>query len=232
MRLTVHIFSGSWDIPSESPFCLKLLTWLKIAEIPFEASRLTGPPKSKSGKAPYLEREDGTILEDSSAIIEALTKERSIELDAHRTPLERARMLTVQRMVETHLYFAVLLHRWRDHWPEVRTAYFKGMMPAPLLWVAGPMIRRGTLKQAAGQGIGRMPWPKALAEAEDDLRALSTILGEQDFFMGTVGVADAIVYGVLENVRREPFDGPIKDALLQHDNLVAWLDRMTARYWA
>jgi glutathione S-transferase len=231
MPLTVHIFSGAWDIPSESPFCLKLLTWMKMAEIPFEASALTGPPKSKSGKAPYVERDDGTILEDSSTIIDTLTEEFSVGLDATRTPTERASMLMLQRTVETHLYFAVLLHRWRDHWPEVRASYFKGMMPAPVLWAVGPFIRRDTLRQAKGQGMGRMPWPKAVAEAEADLEALSTMLGSQDYFMGTPGMADAIVYGALENVRSEPFDGPLKDALLRHGNLVSWLDRVRSRCW-
>ena len=231
MPLTVHIFSGAWDIPSESPFCLKLLTWMRMAEIPFVTAKLAGPAKSKSGKAPYVEREDGSIIEDSSRIIETLTEEFSVAMDADRTPEQRATMVMVQRTVETHLYFAVLLHRWRDHWPEVRDAYFKGMMPAPLLWLAGPFIRRATLKQAAGQGMGRMPWPKALAEAEADLQALSTVLGEQDYFMGTPGMTDAIVYGALENVHAEPFDGPLKDALKRHGNLVAWLDRVRDRYW-
>lgn len=231
MPLTVHIFSGAWDIPSESPFCLKLLTWMKMAEIPFETARLTGPAKSKSGKAPYVEREDGSIVEDSSAIIETFTEEFSVTLDAERTPQQRATTLMLQRMVETHLYFAVLIHRWRDHWPEVREAYFKGLIPTPVLWVAGPFIRRATLKQAEGQGTGRMPWSQAVAEAKADLQALSTTLGDQDYFLGTPGMADAIVYGALENIRAEPFDGPLKDALHRHDNLVAWLDRVRARCW-
>lgn len=231
MPMKVHIFAGDWDVPSESPFCLKLLTWMRMAEIPFETSVLSGPAKSKSGKAPYLERADGSILEDSSAIIETLSTEYGVRLDAERTPEQRATMTLIQRTVETHLYFAILLHRWRDHWPEIRRSYFEGSIPAPLLLVAGPMIRRGTLKQAHGQGMGRMAWSQAVAEAKEDLQALSVLLGERDYFFGTPGLTDAIVYGSLENIRAEPMAGPLEDTLLGHTNLTAWLDRMKARFW-
>ncbi len=231
MPMTVHIFTGKWDVPSESPFCLKLLTWMRMAGIPYETSALSGPAKSRSGKAPYLEREDGSMLEDSSAIIETLRTEYVVKLDAERTPEQRATMTMIQRTVETHLYFAILLHRWRDHWPEIRRGYFEGIIPAPLLLVAGPLIRRGTIKQAHGQGMGRMAWSQAIIEAKDDLLALSVLLGDRDYFLGTPGLTDAIVYGFLENIRVEPMGGPLADALRGHANLTAWLDRMKARYW-
>ena len=229
--MKLHIFSGRWEPPSESPFCLKLMTWLRMAGITHETATISGPPKSKSGKAPYIERDDGSILEDSSLIIDVLTTEHGVTLDADRTPQQRATMVMVQRTVETHLYFALLLHRWRDHWPEVRAAYFEGKIPAPILLVVGPMLRRGTLKQAAGHGMGKLPWTQAVREAAADLEALAVVLGDQDYFLGTPGVTDAIVYGSLENIRAEPLEGPLKDALLEHDNLVQWLSRMRDRYW-
>jgi len=232
MAIKVHIFSGRWAVPSESPFCLKLLTWMKMAEIPFETVVIKGPPKSKTGKAPYLEREDGSIVEDSAAIIDTLTAEHGVTLDADRSPQQRATMTLVRRTVENHLYFATLLHRWRDHWPEVRTAYFEDIIPAPVLLLAGPFLRRGTLKQAEGHGMGKMPWGRVVEEAKADLAALSAVLGELEFFVGTPGLTDAVVYGALENLRSEPFDGPFIDALSSHSNLVQWLDRMKARYWS
>ncbi len=228
----VHIFSGKWDIPSESPFCLKLLTWMKIAQVPFETSALQGPAKSKSGKAPYILRDDGTVLEDSSLIIETLTREHGVTLDAGRTPEQRATMVMAQRMIESHLYFVVLLHRWRDNWPSVRAAYFEGAIPGPVLWAVGPFIRRATVKQALGQGLGKMPWERAVAEAVADFDALSAVLGNDDFFFGSPGVMDAIAYGSLENIHGEPLEGPLKDALHGHSNLMRWLDRMRSRYWS
>lgn len=122
--LKVYVFRGSWPVPSESPFCLKLETWLRMAGIAYESIAVGGPPKSKTGKVPCIEREDGSLLADSTAIIEVLTQERGITLDADRTPRQRAEMLLVQRTLEAHTYFVGLMQRWCDHWPQTRDAYF------------------------------------------------------------------------------------------------------------
>ena len=45
-----------WGLPNPSPFCMKLETWLRMSGLPYEAKAITGPPKSKSGKIPYIER--------------------------------------------------------------------------------------------------------------------------------------------------------------------------------
>src|SRR5690606_13141816 len=111
----IAIFAGSWPVPSESPACLKLMTWLRIAGIPHELEVLKGPPRSKTGKVPYLIREDGSFLDDSSIIVDTLTREHGVVLDAGRTPEQRALMVLVQRTVESHLYFVTLLQRWKDH---------------------------------------------------------------------------------------------------------------------
>lgn len=228
----VAIFRGRWPVPSESPACLKLLTWLRMAEIPYIAEALRGPPKSKTRKAPYLIREDGTFLDDSSVIIDVLTKECGVTLDAHRTPRERALMLLVQRTIESHLYFITLLERWRDHWPETRDAYFGDMIPRPLLRIVTPPIRRGSLAQAYGQGLGRRPPEQIAAEAVADLDALAEILGEEDFFFGRPGITDAIVYGTLENARACPIPGAIQTKIASSERWMGYLDRMKARYWA
>jgi glutathione S-transferase len=195
----IAIFKGNWPVPSESPACLKLMTWLRMAGIPYELEVLKGPPRSKTGKAPYLIRPDGSLLDDSSIIIDTLTEERQIMLDRERTPEERALMVLVQRTVESHLYFATLLVRWRDHWPETREAYFGGVIPRPVLALVGPVLRRRSLAQAYGQGMGRRPPVQIDREAAADVEALGELLGDKEFFFGSPGVTDAIVYGSLEN---------------------------------
>ena len=43
---------GQLDVGSESPACLKLLTWLRMVGIEHDAVPLRGAPKSQTGKAP------------------------------------------------------------------------------------------------------------------------------------------------------------------------------------
>lgn len=227
----IAILSGKWPVPSESPACLKLMTWLRMAGIPYELEILKGPPRSKTGKAPYLIRADGSLLDDSSVIVDTLTHERGVTLDAERSPEQRAMMVLVQRTVESHLYFVTLLHRWRDHWPQTRDAYFGGSIPRPILALVAPTIRRRALAQAHGHGIGRRPQAQVDAEARADLEALEQILGDDEFFFGTPGVTDAIVYGTLENARACPLPGVIKDTVTSSARWMGYLDRVKAAYW-
>jgi len=227
----IAILKGRWPVPSESPACLKLMTWLRMAGISYELEKLKGPPRSRTGKAPYLIRRDGSVLDDSSIIVDALTQEHGVKLDAERSPRERALMVLVQRTVESHLYFVGLLHRWRDHWPQTRDAYFGGAIPRPLLAIFGPLFRRRALAQANGQGLGRRPPEQVHAEALADLEALAEILGDQDFFFGSPGITDAIVYGALENARACPLPGVVSDAVVSSERWMSYLDRIKARYW-
>lgn len=227
----VAILQGTWPVPSESPACLKLMTWLRIAGIPYEAQVLTGSPRSRTGKAPYIIREDGSFLDDSSVIIDTLTQERHVELDSERTREQRALAVLIQRTLESHFYFYSLLLRWKYHWPATRKAYFGKHIPGPILAVVGPMIRRSTLAQAHGQGMGRRPFDEIEAEALADVESVSTILGDDEYFFGSPGVTDAIVYSALENTRSCPIPGKVRDALCADERLVAYLDRIQERYW-
>jgi glutathione S-transferase len=51
-----------WGLPNPSPFCMKVETWLRMAGIPYEPRAIGGPPKSTTGKVPYIERPDGSFL--------------------------------------------------------------------------------------------------------------------------------------------------------------------------
>jgi len=226
----VVIMKGSWPVPSESPACLKLLTWLRMAGIPYVTSVPKGPPKSKTGKAPYVVRPDGTLLDDSSVIMEVLTTEYGVTLDAERTEAQRASMVLAQRTVESHLYFAGLLARWRDHWPLTRDAYF-GQIPKPIRLVVGPLIRRQALRQAHGQGLGRRPPDQVDAEVLADLEALDCLRGDDDFYFGSPGVTDAIVYGALENARACPIPSAAQRAVTESDRWMRYLDRIKTRWW-
>ena len=44
--LTVFQYAGSFGLPSASPFCLKLTTWLNMAGIPYASVVLTDPRKA------------------------------------------------------------------------------------------------------------------------------------------------------------------------------------------
>lgn len=224
--------SPCWGLPSASPFCLKLETWLRMAEIPYVPKSLSGPPKSSNGKMPYIERPDGSLLSDSSLIIETLTRERGVKLDDGLTPGERAQGTLLQRMFEEELYFHLLYDRWCSPvgWELTAPAYF-GKLPWPVRRLVVPMIRRKVIAAAQGQGIGRLPEGYRQKKGIADVGAVAELLGERQFFLGRPSGIDAVAYGILANCLGSPVPSPIADAIREHKNLVRFCERMKETYW-
>ena len=231
-RIVFWQLSPCWGLPYASPFCLKLETWLRMAKIPYEAKSVTGPPKSKSGKMPYVERPDGSLLADSGLIIETLTREHAVKLDEGLSPSERAQGILLQRLFEEDLYFQLLYDRWYDPagWKLTEPAYF-----ASLPWVARklvvPVVRRQLIAALRGQGIARLPEDYRHRKGIADISAIAASLGDRQFFLGRPTTTDAIAYGFLANCLFVPVRSPTADSVREHQNLVSFCERMKELYW-
>lgn len=225
---------SAWDLPSASPFCLKLETWLRMAGIPYEAIALDKPPKSSTGKVPYLLLDGGGTLADSNVIIRTLARERGIAPDQGRTPEEQARAHAVLRLVEESLYFAAVWERWMlpAAWPVTRDGYF-GQLPGLMRTVFAGLVRRKMKAALHAQGMLRYAPEEIAARGAADVRTLSALLGERAFFQGEQpGVADATVYGLLANALGFPVQTPLRAAVQACPNLLAFCRRIEDVYWS
>lgn len=222
-----------WGMPSGSPFCTKLETWLRMAELPYEARVITGLPRSATRKAPYVELADGRRIADSGVIIETLTAERGVTLDEGLDARQQALALALTRLLEDHLYWAIVWDRWAvdEHWAQTRPAYF-GTLPVPLRWLVPGLARRGVRRSLHGQGFGRMTDDAILARAERDLAALAALLGDQEHWLGRPSSLDATAHAFLAAVARPPFGGPLQRAIARHPNLTAFCERIEAKWWS
>lgn len=221
-----------WGLPSSSPFSVKLEAWLRMAGLSYRTCVLRGPPRSPSGKIPYVELPDGRLLADSGVIIDTLTAERGVDLDAGLDEQARGLATAVTRLLEDHLYWAIAWDRWvpPKHWAQTRAAYFGGL-PGPLRWLVPPLLRRGVLRALHGQGFGRMTDAAILDRVERDLAALSALLGGREHLLGRPASVDATLYAFLVCALRPPFDGPLQRAVARHDDLVACCERFERRWW-
>lgn len=222
-----------WGLPNGSPFCMKLETWLRMASLPYEARVIQGPPKSKSGKVPYVERSDGSMLADSSVIIDTLTREHGVQLDAGLTGTDHAIGTLLQRTLEEDLYFTVLYDRWVDDagWSITAPAYFS-KVPWLLRVLVLPFIRRQIKASAHGQGVARLTPAQRIFKARTGLDAIAHLLGDKPFFFGTPSRYDAMAYAFLANMLWAPIPSALADAARSHSNLVGYCERMKATYWA
>lgn len=223
-----------WGVSSPSSFAVKLETWLRMEGIPYERKALTKPPQSKTGKIPYIERADGSLLADSSIIIETLADELGIDLDHAQSAEQVARAHVIRRTVEESLYFSLAWERWMDdrHWSIIRDDYYR-KLPSGIRHAFAGLVRRKLRRDWLGQGIGRHDWKDIVALGTADIQAVSTLLGGDEYFAGErPGVVDASVYGSIAVTLAFPEETPLQRAMRACPNLIDFHDRMRAAYWS
>lgn len=230
--IRLYQFPELWGLPNFSPFCAKLETWLRMAELPYEIHATRLPNTAPKGKLPYIVDGD-QHLGDSTLIIDFLKSRYGDRLDAHLNADQRATALAFQRLIEESLYWPLLYSRWMDprNWPAVKQAVF-GYLP-PVLRQLVPAIVRGKLRRdMLGQGYGRHSQEQLYAAGCRDLDAIARLLGEQAYCMGARPCSlDATLFGFLVNILWAPLDNPLQAHARRHPQLNAYCHRMWAAYY-
>lgn len=211
--------------PSMSPFCLKLETYFRMTKIPYqnEFSYKTGP----KGKIPWIEYND-EIYSDSSFIIKHCNAELNIDVDKELTLEQKATAHALQKMVEEHMYWLVILCRWEFYRAE--TARSLTQLPGIMVWEIG----RRTRKMAYAQGVGRHTQGEVEQLLEDDLTALSDFLGEKQFMLGGEPTQlDCAIFGQLSQVKWHIPNSCRARKFLEETltNLIGYCERMKTRFW-
>lgn len=230
--IILHQPPAAWGIPNLSPFCTKLETYLRMADLPYRVEP-GDPRKAPTHKIPYINL-DGQLIGDSQQIIETLKKRFGDKLDAHLTPLERARGHLVRRTLEEGTYWVLVHERWAEDaaWAGYQ-AQFKKFFPPLLAPLIVPMIRRKTLGNLWAQGTGRHPAATICEMGKADLDAVSTELGDKPFLFGDKPTSfDAAVFGVTSGIEAFPYyESPVKRHLVSLPNLTQYNKRMLDRFF-
>jgi glutathione S-transferase len=224
-------FPRLFAIPNLSPFCCKLETWLRIAQIPYEVVDTPDPRKGPKGKLPFIE-DAGVRIADSSLIVEHLVKTRGIDPDARLDSTQRAIALLVQRALEEH-YALVLAytHLYRPEGLEQTRARFAAV-PAPVRPLVSRLVYRRIKKVLWQRELLRHSHEDIMAAALRDWRAVLQVMSDGPFFFGAqpTGI-DAIVFGALATTVLTPIESPIRDFLRSQPACVAYTERMRARFF-
>jgi len=231
-ELIVHQLPGAWGLPSISPFCLKLETYLRIAGIPYRTVVDATPFRGPKGKLPWIEH-DGQKLGDSGFIIEYLEARFGPLPRDGLTSARRAVALSLRRLIEENLYWTLVYDRWmvEENWRSFRNVVLGGV-PGPLRLLIAPMARRGVRRQLRGHGIGLHSPEEIHAIGRKDICALGDFLEDKPFFLGdTATEIDAIAYGFLANIVNAPIASPIKDEAEGRANLIGFVERIRSRYF-
>jgi glutathione S-transferase len=224
-------FPRMFGIPNLSPFCCKLETWLRIAQIPYEVVDTPDPRKGPKGKLPFIE-DDGVRIADSSRIIDHLVRTRGVDPDAHLDAGQRSIALLVQRTLEEHYAFVLAYtHLLRDEgFRHTRTRF--NSVPAIMRPLVSSMVQRQIRDLLWKQGILRHSDEEIVEAALRDWRAVLAVRSEGPFFFGdeAAGV-DAIVFGTLATTVLTPIESPIRDFLRSQPGCLTYAERMREQFF-
>lgn len=231
--ITLYQFSPTWGIPNLGQFNVKVETYLRMTDLPYEVVE-TLPLKGPKGKLPYID-DDGQIIADSRFIIEHLKQKYGDPLDKDLNAEQIAIMTAMQRLLEEHLYWIGMYARWlytEENWQTTKKATF-GKMPPIIRDIAALVYRRLIIsKQIYGHGTGRHNSDEIFHLGKVDLDALSSFLGDKAYFMGDKPTTlDTSAFGILINTVGSPIKSPVQDYGLSKKNLVDYCDRMLAEFY-
>ena len=231
----IHLFAfcSGWGLPfnTSAPFPLKLETWLRMADIPYEFVVADDPNKGPKGKSPWIKCGD-LFMGDSSLIIEYLEKRFGIDLDAHLDAKQRALAISIQRMLEEHFHQCFEHQLFFGKGAEQRLQEFAATMPIPLRWLVPTVLKRTFTTQLHARGMGRHSEEVIIAQGKSDLDALSELLGDQSYFLGDrPSSIDACVFGFLGVSLYVAGDNPLYQYGASLQNLMRYCERMRLRYF-
>ena len=218
--------------PSPSSYVIKLMTYMRMANIKYKT--INTRKTSSKGKMPFITY-NGKQLEDTSFIINFLNKELNIDLNASLTDCDKAIALAFQRLCEENLYWLLVYNRWFVKKDEfVKQFPMTGLMKMGMQIFASTVFIPAQKKNLYGHGMGRHSKEEIYAICEHDLTALSTFLGEKQFFFGdTPTEIDCSLFGLLSEFIYVPI-GCEQESLFEgkFSNLKAYCDRIKEKYWS
>jgi len=229
--ITLYGFGPGFGLPEKSPFVTKTEVQLKMAGLAYVKEKAM-PTASPKGQLPYIQ-DDDEVIADSTFIRAHIEGKYGFDFDAPLNLQQRAQAWAFERMVEHHMYWALVGARWVN--PE---NFAKG--PAHF-FDGAPAHMREKLREDAQfrvaenyliSGLGRHAPDEDVDLAVRSLLALSVQLGDKSYLMGeTPCGADATAFGILAGILTPFFISSLRERARQFDNLVAYVDRMMGRYY-
>lgn len=228
--ITLYGSTAMFGLPQCSPYVMKTQVQLMMAGLPFEAVPAM-PESGPKGQIPYID--DGAQrIADSTFIRIHLEERYGADLDAGLTCEQRAQAWALERMIENHFAWTTIPGRYfiPENF-EKGPAHFFDAAPGPLRReLQEEMLEEIHFRTRAA--LGRQSPDEIVELGVLSLRALATLLGEKPYLFGEepVGV-DATAFAMLAALLTPFFDSPLRRRAQAFGNLVAYVDRMMARFY-
>ncbi|WP_119343750.1 glutathione S-transferase family protein [Facilibium subflavum] len=232
--IDLYQFPAMYGLPNVSPFCMKLESYLKAQSLTYQKHGTIDMRKSPTSKMPYVYY-NNRYYSDSGFIITMLEKDSHTPMQKALSDIQKAQTQAFGRLCEEHLYWALVYSRWVDNntgntWKKDLSS--QSNMPGFLFKMILKVMTKNVIKQLDGHGIGRHTSVQIYQLADQDLKALSDALGDQDYFFNNEPtLLDHTVYAFTASIFYTPWQNPLKQNAQGYPNLYAHCQRMLARFF-
>lgn len=229
--ITLYTFGPNFGLPDPSPFVMKAEMLLKLSGLEYRTDT-RGFSRAPKGKLPYIE-DSGTLIADSTLIRLHLEKKYSVDFDRGLSTHDRGVAWAVEKMLEDHLYWAMVYWRWmKDANFERGPKVFFRRAPAIIRPLVEKIVRGKVRRNLHGHGISRHSEAEMTIISNRAIDALSQVMGDNPYLLGNEPCgADATAFAFIAGGLTPVFEMPARDHAQSLPNLVAYRDRMMAKYY-
>ncbi|WP_105171905.1 glutathione S-transferase family protein [Pseudoalteromonas sp. T1lg24] len=222
--ITLYEFPPAFGLTNASPFALKLEAYCKLAKIEYQVKYRIDSEKMPKKKFPVA-LINNELVADSNIILAQL--DQTAQLDASLSNEQHALGYLIKELIEEKLYWCLVYSRWVDDafWPTTKTELFSEM-PGVLKLFVPNLVRKNLIKSIYVQGLGRHSTTQIYDFAIEAVTHLANLLGEKPYFVSDYMTQyDCAAYATLTNLLNGKLETPIKAAIEQKPNLVAYINR-------
>ena len=230
--IKLYQFSRLWALPNISPFCMKIETYLRLANLEYKTRSINNPYKAPKGKLPFIKDGEKTIP-DSELIINYLSKQYEIDLDSHLSEDQKILSSLLNKLYSEHLYWIMIYFRWQyePNWPKIKKDLF-GHLPWYSHFILPYVVRKKIKKALYNQGIGRYTLSEVMTFAKESIDDIVYILDKHHFSVADKpSTIDASSLAFLSNLVYSPLDDPLTRYATQNMSLKAYCKRMFNEYY-
>ncbi|RIA88955.1 hypothetical protein C1645_773609 [Glomus cerebriforme] len=204
---SLYIWGPGWKSGQETSFdqeCVKWQTFLKFGKFEFETKRSNEPLMSPSGKLPFLMLSTDDVLVDDA--IEKHVYDSYSENLGSLTNEQEANSQAYIAFADNKLRNALLYYLWCEPANELMThKKYVGHYAKPLDKVLFHKYKNLAVKEL----LTRKPVldkEEIYQEADEALQAISTVLGDTDYFFGSrlPTIIDAVIFSYIHVILNIP----------------------------
>jgi len=225
-KVLLHTTARCKTLPSASPFAIKLESYLRLANVPYELE--TADAIGPKGKLPWLTY-NGTHVADSHLCIQFLNKKLGINLDKGKSEENLAVARACRIVLEDHFLWGIIQYRWVENIGAISQ-----IIKFPTLFkLLIPSFGKQLKERMVSQGIGKHTPTEIYKMTGEDLHTVSKLLGNKKFFGGDEPCEDdcAIFGMVAQALWGMPGSAIEKIAHDELPNLKPYCERMIKLCW-